>query len=129
VVGSITTMFELEVGTRFSAAHAVSVGGVMEELHGHDWGVRVVIRGPRLDHEDLLVDFHLVEQALEAAVAPYRGRTMNGTPPFDRCHPTAERLAEHVARTLAPAIPDPCTLVSVAVEEAPGCIARHLPDP
>ncbi len=122
-------MFELEVGTRFSAAHAVSVGGVMEELHGHDWGVRVLIRGPRLDHEDLLVDFHLVEKALEAAVAPYRGRTMNGTPPFDRCHPTAERLAEHVARTLAPAIPEGCTLAAVSVEEAPGCIARYLPGP
>ena len=96
----------------------------MEELHGHDWRVRVAIRGPRLDAEDLLLDFHALESALRDAVAPFSGRTMNGVPPFDHVHPTAERLAEHVGTTLAGAIPAGCDLVWVSVEEAPGCIAR-----
>ena len=120
-------MFEIEVSQRFSAAHAVSVGGVMEDLHGHDWRVTVVVRGEALDDEDLLVDFHLVEEALREAVAPFVGRTMNGTPPFDRVHPTAERLAEHVGIVVGGRIPADRCLVSVAVEEAPGCIARWLP--
>ncbi|OUX01183.1 MAG: hypothetical protein CBD91_04895 [Phycisphaeraceae bacterium TMED231] len=120
-------MFELEVSHRFSAAHAVTVGGVREELHGHDWRVTVTVRGPRLDEEDLLVDFHVVETSLKDVVAPFSGRTINGVPPFDRLHPTAERIAEHVATRLAPSIPEGCAIASVAVEEAPGCIARWLP--
>ena len=119
-------MFEIEVSQRFSAAHAVSVGGVMEELHGHDWRVTLLLRGATLDQEDLLVDFHLVEQALREAISPFAGRTMNGTPPFDRVHPTAERVAEHVGGVVRDRMPEGCGLVSVAVEEAPGCIARWL---
>ena len=36
----------------------------------------------------------LVGTALHESVAPFSGRTMNGVPPFDSVHPTAERLAE-----------------------------------
>ncbi len=121
-------MFQIEVSHRFSAAHAVTVGGVREELHGHDWGVTVVIEGPKLDHEDLLVDFHVIEVALRTAIGPFSGRTMNGTPPFDVVHPTAERLAEFVAEAVQPEVPSGLRIASVAVEEAPGCIARWFPD-
>ncbi|MCP4837117.1 MAG: 6-carboxytetrahydropterin synthase QueD [Phycisphaera sp.] len=120
-------MFEIEVSHRFSAAHQVSVGGVMEELHGHDWKVTLVISGPRLDDEDLLLDFHALEASLKAALEPFAGRTMNGVPPFDRVHPTAERVAEHVGMVVDPSIPAGSRLVSVAVQEAPGCIARWIP--
>ncbi|MDG2021274.1 MAG: 6-carboxytetrahydropterin synthase [Phycisphaerales bacterium] len=121
-------MFQIEVSHRFSAAHAVTVGGVREELHGHDWGVTVLIEGSKLDHEDLLVDFHVIEVALRAAISPFSGRTMNGTPPFDVVHPTAERLAEFVAGAVQPEVPSGLRIASVAVEEAPGCIARWFPD-
>ncbi|MBC02346.1 MAG: 6-carboxytetrahydropterin synthase QueD [Phycisphaerae bacterium] len=120
-------MFEIEVSHRFSAAHRVSVGGVMEELHGHDWRVTVVLAGPRLDDEDLLLDFHALESSLKASLEPFAGRTMNGVPPFDRVHPTAERLAEHVGSVLEAGVPAGARLVSVSVEEAPGCIARWIP--
>lgn len=99
----------------------------MEELHGHDWKVTLVISGPRLDDEDLLLDFHALEASLKAALEPFAGRTMNGVPPFDRVHPTAERVAEHVGMVVDPAIPTGSRLVSVAVQEAPGCIARWIP--
>ena len=120
-------MFEIEVNHQFSAAHQVSVGGVMEELHGHDWRVTAVLAGPRLDGEDLLLDFHALESSLKAAVEPFSGRTMNGVPPFDRVHPTAERLAEHVGSVLGSVVPEGSRLVSVSVQEAPGCIARWIP--
>ena len=44
----------------------------------------------------LLVDFHVVETSLKDVVASFSGRTINGVPPFDRLHPTAERIAEHL---------------------------------
>ena len=99
----------------------------MEELHGHDWRVTVVLAGPRLDDEDLLLDFHALESSLKASLEPFAGRTMNGVPPFDRVHPTAERLAEHVGSVLEAGVPAGARLVSVSVEEAPGCIARWIP--
>ena len=80
----------------------------------------------RTPWHECLVDFHLVEEGLRSAVEPYAGRTMNGVPPFDRVHPTAERVAEHVGEQMRGRIPAECTLVSVSVEEAPGCIARWL---
>ena len=125
--GYTQRVFELEVGHRFSAAHAVSINGVMEELHGHDWHVRVGIRGRRLDSEDLLVDFHEVETALRDCVEPFSGRTMNGIPPFDEIMPTAERIAELVGLKILPVLASGVTLAWVSVEEAPGCIARWYP--
>jgi 6-pyruvoyltetrahydropterin/6-carboxytetrahydropterin synthase len=97
-------------------------------LHGHDWRVTLTIQGSELDHEDLLVDFHAVETSLRTAISPFSGRTMNGTPPFDVVHPTAERLAEFIAGAVHPEIPPGCRIASVAVEEAPGCIARWYPE-
>ena len=99
----------------------------MEELHGHDWVVRVAIRGVQLDSEDLLVDFHALEASLRAVLAPFEGRTMNGVPPFDRLMPTAERVAELVGTGLAGNLAEHCSLAWVSVQEAPGCIARWFP--
>ena len=120
-------MFEIEVGHRFRAEHAVSIDGVMEDLHSHDWQVRVALGGPELDQEHLLVDFHVVEQSLQASVRPFTGGTLNGTPPFDRMLPTAERIAEFVGLQMGPSLPDEVVLRWVSVEEAPGCIARWYP--
>jgi len=120
-------VFEIEVGHRFHATHAVSIDGEMEELHSHDWQVRVALEGARLDQEHLLVDFHAVERTLEASVRPFTGGTMNGTPPFDRMLPTAERVAEYVGLQIAPSLPEGVALRWVSVEEAPGCIARWHP--
>ena len=120
-------VFEIEVGHQFSAAHAVSIGGVMEEIHGHNWVVRVAIRGESLDSEDLLVDFHAIEAVLKASLFPFEGRTMNGIPPFDRLMPTAERLAELVGSQVGQGLAEGCSIAWVSVEEAPGCIARWYP--
>jgi 6-pyruvoyl-tetrahydropterin synthase len=120
-------VFEIEVGHRFHAEHAVSIDGVMEDLHSHEWQVRVALGGGQLDQEHLLVDFHVVEQSLRASVRPFTGGTLNGTPPFDRMLPTAERIAEFVGLQMGPSLPDGVVLRWVSVEEAPGCIARWYP--
>lgn len=120
-------MFEIEVGHRFEATHAVSVDGEMEDLHCHNWEVRVALAGAQLDSEHLLVDFHAVERSLEASVRPFTGGTMNGTPPFDRMLPTAERVAEFVGQQIIRSLPSGVAVRWVSVEEAPGCIARWFP--
>ncbi len=100
----------------------------MEELHGHHFRVRAMVEGPALDDEGLLCDFHLLERSLDEAIRPFAGRTVNGTPPFDRVLPTAEAMAKHFHDALAATLPAGVRMVEVAVGEAPGCTAIYRPN-
>ena len=127
---AVTRPFSLEVEAEFAAAHAIVIGGARERLHGHNWKVVVSVAGERLDGEELLCDFHLVERLLGDVLAPFRDANLNEAPPFDRTNPTAEALARHVGRALADRLADrlaresPGVLLEwVRVTEAPRCTA------
>lgn len=93
-------MFELTVQTTFSAAHAIVIGGVREPLHGHDWHVTACVGGAAVDAGGLLVDFHALEESLNAIVRPFRNGNLNETAPFDRVNPTAENVARYIGESL-----------------------------
>lgn len=116
-------MYELRVQRVFSAAHALVIAGEREPLHGHDWHVTLAVRGPRLDGDGLLCDFHELEQRLDRIVGALHNRTLNETPPFDALNPTAEHVARHIGEAMRPAVPDGATIARVEVTEAPGCTA------
>jgi 6-pyruvoyltetrahydropterin/6-carboxytetrahydropterin synthase len=122
-------MHELTVTAEFAAAHAITIAGVRETLHGHNWRVTASVAGDRLDADGLLCDFHLVEECLREIVAPLHNSNLNETPPFDRLNPTAEHVAQHIARrmrdALAPELPSGVAVRRVGVTEAPGCEAIH----
>jgi len=119
-------MFELTVRRSFAAAHAIVMRGIRESMHGHDWDIRVTVSGPALDPDGLLCDFHALERTLEDAIAPFRNRTLNEIPPFDRVNPTAENLAEFVALEVGARLPHGVVVRTVEVEEAPDCTARWI---
>lgn len=121
-------MYRLRVDREFPAAHSITIGGEAEEIHGHHFRVGVVVEGSRLDGEELLCDFHELEARLDRAIEPFRNRTVNGVPPFDRVNPTAEALARHFGEAVSAGLPEGVRLVEVAVGEAPGCTATYLPD-
>lgn len=122
-------MFELHVETEFAAAHAISMGGRIEPLHGHNWHVTVCVAGERLDDDGLVCDFHLIESHLRDLVGVFHNRNLNETAPFDEVNPTAELVAKHFAETLQSRIADrvpPGVRISwVSVTEAPGCTAVY----
>src|SRR5262249_48635902 len=89
-------MFALEVETEFSAAHAITIAGTRERVHGHNFRVNAAVSGAALDGDGLLCDFHALERWLAEIVRPFRDGDLNSTPPFDRINPTAERIAEHI---------------------------------
>lgn len=122
-------MFQLELETEFSAAHAIVIAGTRERVHGHNFRVTMVVEGPRLDAEGLLCDFHMVERWLEEIVAPFRDGDLNSTPPFDRLNPTAERIAEHIGVTMAGKLPASVRVGRVRVTEATRCAAVFVPTP
>lgn len=121
-------MFELSVEREFSAAHAITIAGVREPVHGHNWRVTVSVAGEKLDADGLLCDFHVIERSLDQIVGQFHNRDLNITPPFDRVNPTAERVAEHIGQTIAKSLPRGVALQSVRVTEAPGCAATWRPE-
>lgn len=129
-------MFEVSVEAEFCAAHSLSVRGTPEPLHGHNWHVTAVVAGPRLDADGLVCDFHLVEEALRAILAPWHNRNLNEIPPFRAAgpvvhNPSAENVAAHIAdelfRRLAGSLPRGAYVASVRVTEAAGCAATYRP--
>jgi 6-pyruvoyltetrahydropterin/6-carboxytetrahydropterin synthase len=131
-------VYELTVQTEFCAAHAIWMRGEREHLHGHNWRVSAVVGGPALDGDGLLCDFHDVERALLSIVGPWRDRSLNDVSPFAPdgrgMNPTAERVAETIARGLDAHLSDSsrallpvARVVSVSVTEAPGCVATFRP--
>lgn len=124
-------MFRLSVQTEFCAAHAITIGGTREPVHGHNWRVTLTIAGPTLDGDGLLCDFHAVQAALADVVAPLHNVDLNLTPPFDTTNPTAEHVARHIAlgagRALAGTLPPGAAVASCRVTEARGCAATYHP--
>lgn len=121
-------MYELCVHRQFSAAHAIRMAGQMETLHGHDWRVVVQVVGDSLDADGLLCDFHALEAAVDGVLSPFRNRSLNDVPPFDRTNPTAELVARHVADVVGRSLPAGVRMGSVSIGEAPGCEAIYRPD-
>lgn|SRR5690606_7961978 len=116
-------MFELTIEGEFCAAHAIVIRGEREPMHGHNWHVTLSVAGDALDEDGLLCDFHVVEQSLRDVIGQFHNRSLNETPPFDRVNPTAERVAEHIGRTVGATLPAGVRMVSCRVTEAPGCAA------
>ncbi len=126
-------MYELSVESEFCAAHAPTISGVREQVHGHNWHVTVTIAGDKLDHDGLLCDFHTVEAVLKAVIKPFENADLNAVPSFDRLNQTAEHVARHKAREMDHPLNDSLApfarVAAVRVTEARGCIATHRTSP
>ena len=123
----IRWMYELSVERTFCAAHAIVIRGEREPVHGHNWHVTTTVAGTTLDEDGLLCDFHHLEHAVDAVLAPFVNADLNATPPFDQLNPTAELVARHIADALADQLPPGVEIQSVSVTEAPGCRATWRP--
>jgi 6-pyruvoyltetrahydropterin/6-carboxytetrahydropterin synthase len=81
----------------FAAAHAIRghTGGC-ENLHGHNYRVRVHLRARSLDKLGMVLDFADLKAIMQEILGPFDHRLLNEVPPFDERNTTAELLAQHV---------------------------------
>ena len=129
-------MYEVTVSRVFAAAHAIRLyDGTLEPLHSHNWTVDVTVEADQLDGIQVVMDFHKLEQALDAQIEKLHNRNLNEIPPFDTTgqpgatmNPTAERVAWWFADQLSPMLPKGVRLQLVNVGEAPGCTAAYRPN-
>lgn len=122
-------MYEVRVQAGFSAAHQVRMyDGELEPLHGHDWEVEAIFRGPELDRIGVLIDFVAVEAALGAVVGELHHTCLNEAPLLAGLNPTAEHVARRIFDALGSRLPAGSPLAGIRVREAPGCWASYLDD-
>jgi len=88
-------MFEVSVEQTFAAGHALrNYHGKCENVHGHNYKVRITVAGENLDSTGLLVDFVEVKRLMTAAIDYLDHRFINDLPPFDELNPSAENIAK-----------------------------------
>jgi 6-pyruvoyltetrahydropterin/6-carboxytetrahydropterin synthase len=90
----------------FSAAHAIRghTRGC-QNLHGHNYRVRVHLRAGRLDALGMVLDFADLKAIMEEILGPFDHQVLNEVPPFDQRNTTAELLAEYVFEEVAKRLP------------------------
>jgi 6-pyruvoyltetrahydropterin/6-carboxytetrahydropterin synthase len=82
---------------QFAAAHAIRghTRGC-ENLHGHNYRVRVHVAARQLDELGMVLDFADLKAVVQEVLGPFDHRVINDISPFDRRNTTAELLAEFV---------------------------------
>ena len=118
-------MFEVSVEGHFRAEHAVTVNGVDETAHFHDWKAVALISGPKLDEDGLLLDFLELEANLEKAIAPLRDADLNTCGVLQGNNPSAEHVAIYIADCIKDSITPPNKLETITITEAPHCKAIY----
>jgi 6-pyruvoyltetrahydropterin/6-carboxytetrahydropterin synthase len=95
-------MFEVSVEQTFAAGHALrNYKGRCENVHGHNFRVRVTLEGERLDDTGLLVDFLDVKKSMGEIISRLDHVFLNEIPPFDVRNPSAENIAEYFHQELS----------------------------
>ena len=89
-------MFEVAVEESFAAGHALrGYRGKCENVHGHNYKVRVVVEGEKLDATGLLFDFAELRRQMKDIIGVLDHRFLNDLPPFTEINPTAENIARY----------------------------------
>jgi 6-pyruvoyltetrahydropterin/6-carboxytetrahydropterin synthase len=89
-------MFEISVEETFAAGHALrGYKGKCENPHGHNYRLRITVRGPELDSTGLLYDFVHLKQVMHAVIEGVDHKFLNDQPPFDLLNPSAENMAKY----------------------------------
>jgi 6-pyruvoyltetrahydropterin/6-carboxytetrahydropterin synthase len=90
-------MYEVSVDEQFAAAHNLrNYKGKCENLHGHNYRVRITLTGPQLDDVGLLYDFVHLKQVIQGVIRALDHKYLNELKPFDVLNPSAENIAKHI---------------------------------
>jgi 6-pyruvoyltetrahydropterin/6-carboxytetrahydropterin synthase len=122
-------MYTIRVEAGFSAAHFLShYRGKCENLHGHNYHVRLWVRGKELDEGGMLVDFGTLKEILRDITGKLDHRSLNDNPCFQN-DPSAERIARYIFDQALAEFQtrglDPALLHAADVFETPGSMARY----
>lgn len=124
-------MYEVSVDETFAAAHNLrDYYGKCEDLHGHNYKVRVVLAGKELDPTGLLYDFVHLKQVIRGVILSLDHKYLNEITPFDKLNPSAENVARYIYDQAAKQLqrtPNDAAMASVTVWETETSAATYRP--
>jgi len=124
-------MYEVSVDESFAAAHNLrNYKGKCENLHGHNYKVRVTLAGKELDSTGLLYDFVHLKQAIQGVIRSLDHTYLNELPPFDLVNPSAENIARYIYDQTAKQLPPAANgsgIASITVWESDVTAATYRP--
>jgi 6-pyruvoyltetrahydropterin/6-carboxytetrahydropterin synthase len=124
-------MYEASVEETFAAAHNLrGYRGRCENLHGHNYKVRVTLAGKELDPTGLLFDFVELKQVIQSVIRGLDHRYLNELAPFDKLNPSAENIARYIydeAVRQLPESPNGAEIAAVTVWETETASATYRP--
>jgi len=120
-------MYEITTESHFSAAHSLrNYDGPCENLHGHNWLVRVTVRCEKLDKSGLGIDFKILKRKLGAILQDYDHKNLNDVFGESGDSPSSECLSRRIYRRLSESLSDTeAELLRVEVQETPGNSAAY----
>ncbi|MGA3293649.1 MAG: 6-carboxytetrahydropterin synthase QueD [Candidatus Acidiferrales bacterium] len=124
-------MYEVSVDETFAAAHNLrNYKGKCEDLHGHNYKVRIVLAGEELDSTGLLYDFVHLKQVIRGVILSLDHKYLNELPPFDALNPSAENIARYIYDQTSKQIrqtPGGAGIASITVWETETTAATYRP--
>jgi 6-pyruvoyltetrahydropterin/6-carboxytetrahydropterin synthase len=124
-------MYEVSVDETFAAGHALrGYKGKCENVHGHNYKVRVTLAGNELDSTGLLYDFVHLKQVIQGVIRSLDHRFLNDFAPFDTVNPSAENIARYIydqTVTQLTRSPNGAGIASITVWETDVTAATYRP--
>ena len=124
-------MFEVSVEETFAAGHALrGYKGKCENLHGHNYRVRVTVEGAKLDSTGLLYDFVHLKQVIQGVIRGLDHKYLNELAPFDVVNPSAENISKYIYDETAKQFPqgtNGARIASITVWETDTTFATYRP--
>ncbi len=120
-------MFRITVEDTFAAGHALrGYRGKCENVHGHNYKVRVTLEGAELNSIGLLYDFKDLKEAIHCAIRKLDHQFLNDVPPFDVLNPSAENIAKYFHDEIGRLLPrgSPADAGNGNPPSAPCCVER-----
>ncbi|MBN2693856.1 6-carboxytetrahydropterin synthase QueD [bacterium] len=109
-------MFEVVKEISISSTHRIREHkGGCENIHGHNWKIRVYVKAEQLDELGMVVDFKVLKNKMNQIIMPLDHTDINEHPYFQDNNPTSENLAKYIFDELSKEINDSRVSVSKVV--------------
>lgn len=114
-------MFEVTKRLEIAGSHKLNLNyeSACKNLHGHNWIIKITLRGKNLDENGMLADFKWIKNKIHGRLDH---KFINDVVPFN---PTAENIAKWICDSLNEELSN-CYCYKVMVQESEGNIATYI---